>query len=30
MKIILTYRMKTTFVLKQAMDELKETNNFNL
>ena len=22
--------MKTTFVLKQAVDELKETNNFNL
>ena len=30
MKIILTFRMKTTLVLKQAVDELKETNNFNL
>ena len=34
MKIILTFRMKTTsiqtVVLKQAMDELTETNNFNL
>ena len=30
MKIILTFRMKTTFALKQAVDELKETNNFNL
>ena len=30
MKIILTFRMKTTFVLKQTVDELKDTNNFNL
>ena len=33
-KTILTFRMKTTsiskVVLKQAMDELTETNNFNL
>ena len=32
MKIILTFRtkIKTTFVLKQVVDEIKETNNFNL
>ena len=34
MKIKLTFRVKTTtiwtVVLKQAMDELTETNNFNL
>ena len=30
MKIILTFPMKTTFVLKQVVDELKEANDFNL
>ena len=32
MKIILTFRtkIKTTFFLKQVVDEIKETNNFNL
>ena len=30
MKIVLTFRMKTTSCFKASDDELTETNNFNL